>query len=145
MVVAGGCFWCVESDFERVPGVIEAVSGYTGGTTENRTYKTLKNTGHYEAVEITYDADRISYPQLLNLFFRSVDPTDAASQCCDRGAAYRTAVFTGSSREATQAREALNRTQQSWRKRSSRQSSRNPRSILPKTTIRITTKVRKWC
>ena len=111
MVVADGCFWCVESDFERVPGVIEAVSGYTGGTTENPTYKKLKNTGHYEAVEIFYDADRISYPQLLNLFFRSVDPTDAGGQCCDRGAAYRTAVFTGSSREATQAREALNRAQ----------------------------------
>ena len=60
-VVAGGCFWCVESDFESVTGVIEVVSGYTGGTSRNTTYKTLKGTGHYEAVEITYDADQVSY------------------------------------------------------------------------------------
>ena len=76
-VVAGGCFWCVESDFERVRGVSEVISGYTGGTTANPTYKTLKGTGHYEAVEITYDADVVSYAQLLHMFFRAVDPTDA--------------------------------------------------------------------
>ena len=93
MVVAGGCFWCVESDFERVQGVSEVVSGYTGGTTANPTYQTLKGSGHYEAVEITYDADQISYRQLLDLFFRSVDPTDAGGQFCDRGHSYKTAVF----------------------------------------------------
>ncbi|WP_296425316.1 peptide-methionine (S)-S-oxide reductase MsrA [Yoonia sp.] len=91
--VAGGCFWCVESDFESVAGVQEVVSGYTGGTTADPTYQTIKGTGHYEAVEITYDADVISYDALLRLFFRSVDPTDAGGQFCDRGDSYRTAIF----------------------------------------------------
>ncbi|PRY75723.1 peptide-methionine (S)-S-oxide reductase [Yoonia maritima] len=91
--VAGGCFWCVESDFEKINGVIGAVSGYTGGTTANPTYETIKGSGHYEAVQITYDADVVSYDQLLHLFFRSVDPTDAGGQFCDRGESYRTAIF----------------------------------------------------
>lgn len=95
MIVAGGCFWCVESDFESVPGVVAAVSGYTGGTTENPTYRQVTggNTGHYEAVKITYDADKIGYDKLMHLFFRSIDPTDAGGQFCDRGSSYRTAVF----------------------------------------------------
>ncbi len=92
-IVAGGCFWCVESDFEKVSGVKEVVSGYTGGITANPTYETVKGSGHYEAVEITYDADIVSYTRLLNAFFRSVDPTDAGGQFCDRGESYRTAVF----------------------------------------------------
>lgn len=92
-IVAGGCFWCVESDFESVPGVSEVVSGYTGGTTASPTYRTLKGSGHYEAVEITYDADVVSYAQLIHAFFRSIDPTDAGGQFCDRGDSYRTAVF----------------------------------------------------
>lgn len=95
-IVAGGCFWCVESDFESVQGVSAVVSGYTGGTTPDPTYQTLKGSGHYEAVEITYDADVVSYEQLLFAFFRSVDPTDAGGQFCDRGESYRTAVFVGS-------------------------------------------------
>jgi len=95
MVVAGGCFWCVESDFESVPGVISAVSGYTGGTTKNPTYKAVGRggTGHYEAVKITYDSGKVSYAMLLNMFLRSVDPTDAGGQFCDRGETYRTAIF----------------------------------------------------
>ncbi len=95
LVVAGGCFWCVESDFESVTGVKEAVSGYTGGSTANPTYKQVGSggTGHYEAVEITFDNSKVSRDQLLNLFFRSVDPTDAGGQFCDRGESYRTAVF----------------------------------------------------
>ncbi len=95
LVVAGGCFWCVESDFERVPGVIEAVSGFAGGTVANPTYKQVVRggTGHYEVVEITYDPARVSYEQLLTLFFRSVDPTDAGGQFCDRGQSYATAIF----------------------------------------------------
>ncbi|SDI79706.1 peptide-methionine (S)-S-oxide reductase MsrA [Aliiruegeria lutimaris] len=94
-IFAGGCFWCVESDFESVPGVIEAVSGFTGGTVENPSYKQVVRggTGHYEAVEITYDPAKVSYPQLVDLFFRSVDPTDAGGQFCDRGDSYRTAIF----------------------------------------------------
>lgn len=92
-VVAGGCFWCVESDFEKVEGVQDVVSGYTGGTTDNPTYDTIKGSGHYEAVQITYDAETVSYDQLLHLFFRSVDPTDSGGQFCDRGDSYRTAIF----------------------------------------------------
>lgn len=94
-IVAGGCFWCVESDFESVKGVSGAVSGYTGGTTENPTYKKVGRggTGHYEAVEITFDNATISYAKILEMFFRSVDPTDAGGQFCDRGESYRTAVF----------------------------------------------------
>ena len=100
-VVAGGCFWCVESDFEKVSGVIDVVSGYTGGTTVNPTYKSISasDTGHYEAVEITYDADVVTYAQLLHAFFRSVDPTDAGGQFCDRGNSYRTAIFVSNAEE----------------------------------------------
>ncbi len=94
-IVAGGCFWCVESDFESVPGVKSAVSGYTGGTTANPTYKDVGagGTGHYEAVKISFDTGKVSYAKLMDLFFRSIDPTDAGGQFCDRGESYRTAVF----------------------------------------------------
>jgi peptide-methionine (S)-S-oxide reductase len=94
-VLAGGCFWCVEADFESVPGVVDVVSGYTGGTTANPTYKKISKggTGHYEAAKITYDPDRVSYEQLLFMFLRSIDPTDAGGQFCDRGESYRTAIF----------------------------------------------------
>ncbi len=105
-IVAGGCFWCVESDFESVQGVSAVVSGYTGGTTPDPTYQTLKGSGHYEAVEITYDADVVSYEQLLFAFYRSVDPTDAGGQFCDRGESYRTAVFVGSPEQRAIAEEA---------------------------------------
>ncbi|MCG3268445.1 peptide-methionine (S)-S-oxide reductase MsrA [Yoonia sp. I 8.24] len=105
--VAGGCFWCVESDFEKVNGVIEVVSGYTGGTTANPTYETIKGSGHYEAVQITYDADIVSYDQLLHAFFRSIDPTDAGGQFCDRGDVYRTAIFVSNNAETASAQAAL--------------------------------------
>ena len=95
ITVAGGCFWCVESDFEKVQGVSEVTSGYTGGTTANPTYRqvTRGGTGHYEAVEIEFDRDQITERQIYDLFFRSVDPTDAGGQFCDRGESYRTAIF----------------------------------------------------
>ena len=101
LTVAGGCFWCVESDFESVSGVIEAVSGYTGGTTDDPKYSDVSKggTGHYEAVQITYDPARISRETLLNMFFRSVDPTDAGGQFCDRGESYRTAIFVSNAGE----------------------------------------------
>ncbi|WP_347311747.1 peptide-methionine (S)-S-oxide reductase MsrA [Defluviimonas sp. SAOS-178_SWC] len=94
-IVAGGCFWCVEADFEKVPGVTSVVSGYTGGKTDNPTYKQVSagGTGHYEAVKITFDDSKVSYDMLLYLFFRSVNPTDAGGQFCDRGDSYRTAIF----------------------------------------------------
>jgi peptide-methionine (S)-S-oxide reductase len=90
-VVAGGCFWCVESDFEDLPGVLDAVSGYTGGTSENPTYK--NHDGHYEAVEITFDSAEITYDDLIAKFLRSVDVLDDGGQFCDRGDSYRTAIF----------------------------------------------------
>lgn len=90
-IVAGGCFWCVESDFESVPGVSKVVSGYTGGESSEPTYR--DHEGHYEAVEITFDPGVVSYVELMRLFFRSIDPTDAGGQFCDRGSSYRTAVF----------------------------------------------------
>ncbi|QID16270.1 peptide-methionine (S)-S-oxide reductase MsrA [Nitrogeniibacter mangrovi] len=101
LTVAGGCFWCVESDFESVPGVIEAVSGFTGGHTVDPTYKQVSRggTGHYEAVKITYDADVVGEARLLHLFFRGIDPTDAGGQFCDRGDTYRTAIFVHDPRE----------------------------------------------
>ena len=94
-IFAGGCFWCVEADFEKVRGVRDVVSGYTGGTVANPTYKqvTKGGTGHYEAVRISFNPGTVSVRQLYDLFFRSVDPTDAGGQFCDRGESYRTAIF----------------------------------------------------
>ena len=93
--LAGGCFWCVESTFEKLEGVTEAVSGYAGGTTENPTYYDVGSgkTGHTEVVQIHYDPEVISYPELLNWFWREIDPTDPDGQFVDRGSMYRPAVF----------------------------------------------------
>ncbi|MBD3665243.1 peptide-methionine (S)-S-oxide reductase MsrA [Sulfitobacter aestuariivivens] len=95
LTVAGGCFWCVEADFESVRGVKEAVSGFTGGSVANPTYKQVVSggTGHYEAVQIVFDNSVVTRDQILAMFFRSVDPTDAGGQFCDRGPTYRTAIF----------------------------------------------------
>jgi peptide methionine sulfoxide reductase msrA/msrB len=92
---AGGCFWCVESDFEKVDGVVEAISGYTGGQKPNPTYKEVSagGTDHAEAVQVRYDADKITYKELLGVFWRHVDPTDAGGQFVDRGSQYRPAIF----------------------------------------------------
>ncbi|WP_170771366.1 peptide-methionine (S)-S-oxide reductase MsrA [Ruegeria lacuscaerulensis] len=108
LTVAGGCFWCVESDFESVPGVLEAVSGFTGGQVANPTYDQVSKggSGHYEAVQITFDPARVSRETLLNLFFRSVDPTDAGGQFCDRGDSYRTAIFVSNAGEKAKAEAA---------------------------------------
>lgn len=108
-VVAGGCFWCVEADFEQVPGVIDVVSGYAGGTVANPTYRQVVRggTGHLEVAQITYDADRLSYADLLHLFLRSVDPLDAGGQFCDRGHSYSTAIFVETAQERATAEAAL--------------------------------------
>lgn len=109
LYVAGGCFWCVEADFEKVKGVSEVVSGYMGGTVADPTYKqvTRGGTGHYEAVRIEYDPAQVSARQLYDLFFRSVDPLDAGGQFCDRGDSYRTAIFAdGADRQAAEAAKA---------------------------------------
>ncbi len=111
LTVAGGCFWCVESDFESVKGVQSAVSGYTGGKTANPTYKevTRGGTGHYEAVRITFNTSVVTRDQLLDLFFRSVDPTDAGGQFCDRGESYRTAIFVSNPAQKASAERAKSR------------------------------------
>ena len=95
IIVAGGCFWCVESDFEPLPGVISAVSGYINGDTENPSYREVagKKTGHYEAVEITYNPSKVDMATLIDYFWRTIDPTDADGQFCDRGSPYKTALF----------------------------------------------------
>ncbi len=94
-IFAGGCFWCVESDFDTVPGVLTTVSGYTGGLLIDPTYRqvTAGGTGHREAVKIEYDPKTVTYETLLEIFWRSVDPTDAGGQFCDRGQSYETAIF----------------------------------------------------
>lgn len=93
-VFAGGCFWCVESDFDKVPGVVRTISGYTGGHVASPTYKQVSagGTGHREAVQVTYDPGKVTYEELLEVFWHSVDPTDAGGQFCDRGESYTTAV-----------------------------------------------------
>jgi peptide methionine sulfoxide reductase msrA/msrB len=90
---AGGCFWCVESDFEKLPGVVEAISGYTGGRGDNPTYENYGPKGHVEAVQVVYDPAKVSYRALLDYFWRHVDPTDPGGQFVDRGPQYRSAIF----------------------------------------------------
>lgn len=92
---AGGCFWCTEAAFDITEGVYEAISGYTGGSVEDPTYEqvTSGTTGHAEAVQVSYDPGQISYDELLTIYWRTVDPTDAGGQLYDRGSQYRTAVF----------------------------------------------------
>ncbi|WP_338549596.1 peptide-methionine (S)-S-oxide reductase MsrA [Roseovarius phycicola] len=113
LTVAGGCFWCVESDFESVPGVKEVISGYTGGKVASPTYKqvTRGGTGHYEAVQILFDPKKVSREILLAKFLRSVDPTDPGGQFCDRGESYRTAVFVADSREKATAEKVIAKAQ----------------------------------
>ena len=98
---AAGCFWCVEEAFEKAPGVVDAVSGYTGGSTDNPTYEAVSagGTGHYEAVQVTYDPARITYAQLLDVYWKNVDPFDPTGQFCDKGASYRAAVFPATPKE----------------------------------------------
>ena len=93
---ASGCFWCTESDFEKVPGVIDATSGYLGGKTANPTYKEVSagGTGHAEGVEVKYDPSKVTYQQLLDVYWKNVDPFDKGGQFCDRGDQYRPAIFT---------------------------------------------------
>lgn len=115
-VFAGGCFWCVEADFEKLPGVVEAISGYTGGHTKNPTYKqvTRGGTGHYEAAVIIYDPSQISYTELVEHFWTTIDPTDDGGQFCDRGDSYRPAIFADAEQLET-AKNSLERLKKSGR------------------------------
>jgi peptide methionine sulfoxide reductase msrA/msrB len=102
---AGGCFWCIESDFEKYDGVIEAVSGYTGGHKGDPSYEDVASglSGHFEAVQVHFDPQVISYARLLDIFWRHVDPTDPGGQFVDRGSQYRTAIFFHNEEQKTQA------------------------------------------
>ena len=90
---AGGCFWCVQADFEKVPGVVRVVSGYTGGSGDQPTYESYAKSGHVEAVQVFYDPSKITYEQLLDYFWKHIDPTDAGGQFVDRGPQYRSVIF----------------------------------------------------
>jgi len=92
---AGGCFWCIEPSFEKLAGVYDVIVGYTGGHVENPTYQEVSTgtTGHYEAIQITYDPNIITYEQLLEVFWRQFDPTDAGGSFVDRGSQYKSAIF----------------------------------------------------
>jgi peptide-methionine (S)-S-oxide reductase len=108
-IFAGGCFWCVESDFDKVPGVLSTTSGYIGGTTANPSYEQVaaKSTGHAEAVEIVFDPKRVSYEQLLTHFWRTIDPTTKDRQFCDAGTPYRTAIFAVDGAQLAAAKKSL--------------------------------------
>lgn len=97
-ILAGGCFWCMESDFEKLEGVTDVISGFTGGTLENPTYNG-DHTGHYEAVEITYDPDKVSYGELLAHYWVNIDPFDDRGQFCDKGPSYLSAIFVANDSE----------------------------------------------
>jgi len=92
---AGGCFWCMEPPFDKTEGVVSTISGYTGGRMDNLSYEQVSSggTGHFEAIQIQFDPEKVSYAELLEIFWRNVDPTDPAGQFCDRGSQYRTAIF----------------------------------------------------
>lgn len=100
-VFAGGCFWCTEADFEKLDGVSKAVSGYSGGAAATANYKqvTHTETGHYEAVKVYYDPAIVSYAELVEFFWRTIDPTDPDGQFCDKGSSYKTAIFYASAEE----------------------------------------------
>ena len=114
-IFAGGCFWCTESDFEKLPGVIAAESGYTAGKTPNPTYKSIStgSTGHTEAVRVTYDPAKVTYSQLVEYFWKTIDPSEKDKQFCDSGSQYRSGIYWGSDAErqiAVASRDALLKT-----------------------------------
>jgi len=106
---AGGCFWCMEESFEKNEGVLEVTSGYSGGTTENPTYKevTYGKTGHFETVKITYDSETISYKNILDVYWKNIDPFDAAGQFCDKGYSYRSVVFYENNEQKNMIKQAI--------------------------------------
>ena len=114
---AGGCFWCMVAPFQDLEGVIEVIAGYTGGHKENPTYKEVcqGSTGHFEAIQVTYNPDMISYPTLLQAFWEQIDPTDAGGQFHDRGQSYQTAIFYHDEEQKAQAEESRRQLQESGR------------------------------
>lgn len=104
-VFAGGCFWCIEEAFDKVPGVTDTTSGYTGGKAVNPTYEEVQagGTAHVEAVLVRYDADKVTYEKLLDVYWHNIDPFDAGGQFCDRGDSYRSVIFYNSERQRIRA------------------------------------------
>ena len=107
-ILAGGCFWCMESDFEKLEGVTDVVSGFSGGTAENPTYEG-NHKGHYEVVKITYDESVISYKEILDYYWLSIDPFDPSGQFCDKGPSYRSAIFVANEQERAVAEKSKQR------------------------------------
>lgn len=117
-VFAGGCFWCTEADFDKIPGVLSTTSGYTGGNLRNPTYEMVSagGTGHIEAVRVTYDPAKISYATLVERFIRTIDPLDSGGSFCDRGYSYRSAFFVATAAQRRVAEAIKNKTQTSLKK-----------------------------
>lgn len=117
-IFAGGCFWCMESDFDDTKGVIKTTSGYTGGTVPNPSYEQVSSgtTGHLESVEVTYDPAIISYAQLLTVYWQNIDPFDEEGQFCDKGSQYHAAIFYGSDEEKQLAEESLKKVENKFGK-----------------------------
>lgn len=105
-IFAGGCFWCVESDFDHVEGVLSTTSGYIGGASDHPTYEDHTAAGHREAVRVEFDDAKVTYEKLLDVFWRSVDPTDGGGQFCDRGHSYTTAIYTLDNDQMTAAQQS---------------------------------------
>ncbi len=112
-IFAGGCFWCMESDFEKLEGVADVISGFTGGTLKNPTYNG-NHDGHYEAVEITYDPDKVSYKELLEHYWVNIDPFDASGQFCDKGPSYLSAIFAANETERKLAEQSKKKVQEQF-------------------------------
>jgi peptide-methionine (S)-S-oxide reductase len=115
---AGGCFWCMEPEFKAIDGVSKVVSGYTGGTVANPTYEQVStgNTGHFEAIEITYDPSKVSYMALLDIFWKNIDPLDEYGQFCDKGSQYRAGIFVHDDEQKKQAEASREKVQAMFEK-----------------------------
>ena len=112
VVLAGGCFWCIESDFEKLDGVLSVASGYSGGQSANPTYKQVsRGNGHIEVVKVVYDPSKQTHKSILNYFVRHIDPTDSGGQFCDRGPQYRPAIFYANEAEKQTAEEVMKETE----------------------------------
>ena len=116
---AGGCFWCMEESFEKISGVLEVVSGYSGGEIKNPTYKEVinGNTGHFETIEVKYNNDLIKFEDLLKIFWKNVDPFDAEGQFCDKGASYRAVIFYSSINEKKLIEESVKKIETNFNKK----------------------------
>jgi peptide-methionine (S)-S-oxide reductase len=115
-VFAGGCFWCMEKPYDHVDGVIKTESGYIGGKVDNPTYEQVSSgsTGHYEAIQISYDPKKVSYEKLLEVYWQNVDPFDARGQFCDKGQQYQAAIFVANPQEEAIAKASLAATQKKF-------------------------------